>query len=110
MSINRIYNGNRLIRCFTDSEMKHNFLPISVKSDKITYACSNSNFNNAFVINHVNGKHTINIDWNRIKMTKTVEVFDLYIKYDGNVRITESVHSEMDKRHEFSIHKINLCL
>ena len=25
-------------------------------------------------------------------------------------RITKCVHSEMDKRHEFSIHKINLCL
>ena len=94
MPINRIYNGNRLIRCFTDSEMRHNFLPISVRSDKITYACSNSNFNNAFVINHVNGKHTINIDWNRIIMTKPVEVFDLYIKYDGDVRITECVRIE----------------
>ena len=94
MPINRIYNGNRLIRCFTDSEMRHNFLPIPVRSDKITYACSNSNFNNAFVINHVNGKHTINIDWNRIIMTKPVEVFDLYIKYDGDVRITECVRIE----------------
>lgn len=82
-----IYKGNSLIRSFTDSDIRPNFFPISVKSDKITYACSNSKFNNAFVINHVNGKHTINIDWNRIIMTKPVEVFDLYIKYDGNVRI-----------------------
>lgn len=88
------YKGDSCIRVFHDADMRHNFLPIPVKSDKITYACSNSNFNNAFVINHVNGKHTINIDWNRIIMTKPVEVFDLYIKYDGNVRITESVRIE----------------
>ena len=94
MSINRIYKGNCFILGFTDSEMRHNYLPISVNKDKISCTCSNTRFNGAFVINHVNGKHTINIDWNRVIMTQPVENFDLYVKYDGSLRISENIRIE----------------
>ena len=94
MSINRIYKGNCFILGFTDSEMRHNYLPISVNKDKISCTCSNTRFNGVFVINHVNGKHTINIDWNRVIMTQPVENFDLYVKYDGSLRISENIRIE----------------
>lgn len=105
MSINRIYKGNRFILGFTDSEIRRNFLPISVNNDKLSCTCSNSRFNGAFIINHQNGGHTINIDWNRIFMTRPVEAFDLYIKYDGNIRITESIRIEYPLSNvRFNIH------
>lgn len=91
MAINRTYKGNRFIFGFNDSDMRHNFLPLSVSNDKISYTCSNPKFNKAFIINHVNGNHTVNIDWERFIMTQAVEVFDLYIKYDGNIRIRQSI-------------------
>lgn len=91
----KTYNDeNTAILSFLDSEIKHFGIPLIVQNSKIACSCSKQEYNRAFSINNVNGKHTINIVWNLITMTKPIEVFDLHIKYDGKIRITEKVRLE----------------
>lgn len=91
----KTYNDeNTAILSFMDSKIRYFGIPLIVQNSKISCSCSKQEYNRAFSINNVNGKHTINIVWNRITMTKPIEVFDLHIKYDGKIRITEKVRLE----------------
>lgn len=94
MIVRKYKEENTTILSFLDSEMRRLGRPFIVQNSKISCSCSRQEYDGIFHINHVNGKHTINIDWNRLTMTQPVEIFDLNIKYDGKIRITEKIRLE----------------